>query len=213
MGGKIVMVRVKISGIRTWEEARMMLDLGIDILGFVFAPDPRQLKPEDAREIILKLPPFTTRVGIFVNEPRYSLLELATFCHLDVLQLHGDESPQYCKNITPSLIKGLPALDECLLKTMASYPQVKGFALDPYAPGATSGASQTANWQLLREAVAGGHNIILAGNLTPENVGPPVQFIRPYAVDVAGGIETNGCKDPGRVKTFLQAVRGKGTEQ
>jgi len=201
------MVRVKICGIRNWEEARLVLDAGIDTLGFIFAKSPRQIKPEAAREIITKLPPFTVKVGVFVDEPRHSLLEIATFCRLDVLQLHGEEPPQYCKNITQSVIKTFRVRDNSFLKAMESYSQVKGFLLDAYIPGVAGGTGQTFNWELAREALTCGRPIILAGGLTPENVGTAVRVIRPYAVDVASGVETNGRKDPARIRAFLEAIR------
>ncbi|QGP93717.1 N-(5'-phosphoribosyl)anthranilate isomerase [Neomoorella glycerini] len=201
------MVRVKICGIRSYEEARQVLDAGVDTLGFVFARSPRQINPETAREIITRLPPFTTTVGVFVNEPRYSLMEIATFCRLDILQLHGDEPPEYCHGLSQRLIKAFRVRDASFIQAMDSYPEVQGILLDAYVPGVAGGSGRTFNWELAKDAVARGRPIILAGGLTPENVGTAIRTVRPYAVDVASGVETDGRKDPVKIVSFLQAVR------
>ncbi|MBC7323735.1 MAG: phosphoribosylanthranilate isomerase [Moorella sp. (in: Bacteria)] len=201
------MVRIKICGIRNYEEARLVLDAGVDTLGFVFARSPRQVHPEIARGIITKLPPFTTAVGVFVNEPRYSLMEIASFCRLDVLQLHGEEPPQYCHGLSQRLIKAFRVRDAGFIQAMDSYPDVHGFLLDAYDPEVAGGSGRTFNWELARHAAASGRPIILAGGLTPENVGAAIRTVRPYAVDVASGVETNGRKDPARIAAFLQAVK------
>ncbi|KYH33035.1 phosphoribosylanthranilate isomerase [Neomoorella mulderi] len=201
------MVRVKICGIRSYEEARLVLDAGVDTLGFVFARSPRQVNPETAREIIMKLPPFTTTVGVFVNEPRYSLMEIASFCRLDVLQLHGDEPPEYCHGLSQRVIKAFRVRDASFIQAMDSYPEVQGFLLDAYVPGVAGGSGRTFNWELAKDAVARGRPIILAGGLTPENVSTAIRTVRPYAVDVASGVETNGRKDPVKIVSFLRAVR------
>lgn len=201
------MVRVKICGIRSYEEARLVLDAGVDTLGFVFTRSPRQVNPEVAREIIMKLPPFTTTVGVFVNEPRYSLMEIASFCRLDVLQLHGEEPPPYCHGLSQRLIKAFRVRDASFIQAMDSYPHVHGFLLDTYDPEVAGGSGRTFNWELARNAAACGRPIILAGGLIPENVGAAIRTVRPYAVDVASGVETNGRKDPARIAAFLQAVR------
>lgn len=201
------MIRIKICGIRSYEEARMVLDAGIDVMGFVFAPSPRRINPETAREIIQRLPPFTTTVGVFVNEPRYSLLEIASFCRLDVLQLHGDEPPEYCRGISQRVVKALRVKDAGFLQVMDHYPDVQGFLLDTYVPGVAGGSGRSFNWELAKGATAGGKPIILAGGLTPENVGKAIQIIRPYAVDVAGGVETDGRKDLKKILSFVRAVR------
>ncbi|MBE3571365.1 MAG: phosphoribosylanthranilate isomerase [Moorella humiferrea] len=201
------MIRIKICGIRSYEEARMVLDAGIDVMGFVFAPSPRRINPETAREIIQRLPPFTTTVGVFVNEPRYSLLEIASFCRLDVLQLHGDEPPEYCRGISQRVVKALRVKDAGFLQVMDHYPDVHGFLLDTYVPGVAGGSGRSFNWELAKGATARGKPIILAGGLTPENVGKAIQIIRPYAVDVAGGVETDGRKDLKKILSFVRAVR------
>lgn len=200
------MVKIKICGIRSWEEARMIIDAGIDNLGFVFAPGLRQIKPEAAREIIDKLPPFTTTVGVFVNEPRYSLMEIASFCRLDILQLNGEETPEYCHGLSQKIIKTFKVKDKSFLAEMKKYEEVKGYLLDAFLPGHSGDTGEAFNWALAKTAVDGGQAIILAGGLTPENVGSAVRTVKPYAVDVANGVETKGQKDPVKIAAFIQAV-------
>lgn len=201
------MVRVKICGIRDWEEARMVLDAGVDTLGFVFTRSPREIKPEAAREIINRLPPFTTTVGVFVNEPRYSLMEIASFCHLDVLQLHGDEPPEYCHGLSQRLLKAVRVRDANSLEGLEAYWEVQGFLLDACVPGKAGGTGTTFNWELVRTGTIADKPIILAGGLTPENVATAIRLVRPYAVDVSSGVEAGGRKDPARIDAFLEAVK------
>ncbi|MGB9660989.1 MAG: phosphoribosylanthranilate isomerase [Moorellaceae bacterium] len=199
------MVRVKICGIKTWAEARAALEAGAHALGFVFAPGPRRIHPETAREIITKLPPLVTTVGVFVNEPRYSLLEIASFCRLDVLQLHGEEPPEYCRGISQRLIKAIRVRDINSLKLIPQY-RVDAFLLDAFVPGRAGGTGHTFNWEIARRAKELGPPIILAGGLTPENVAEAIRQVRPYAVDVSSGVETNGQKDPVKIARFMEAV-------
>ncbi|SMB98343.1 phosphoribosylanthranilate isomerase [Thermanaeromonas toyohensis ToBE] len=199
------MVRVKICGIRSLEEAWAALDAGAHALGFVFAPSKRRIEPETAREIIKKLPPFITAVGVFVNEPRSRLLEIASFCRLHVLQLHGEESPDYCRSLAYPLIKAIRVRDIRVLELIPRYP-VEAILLDTYVPGCPGGTGQTFNWEIAQEAVGMGRPLILAGGLTPENVGEAIQKVRPYAVDVSSGVETDGRKDPMKIARFIEAV-------
>ncbi|MGI9953517.1 phosphoribosylanthranilate isomerase [Moorellaceae bacterium AZ2] len=199
------MVRVKICGIKTWAEARAALDAGAHALGFVFAPSPRRIHPETAREIITKLPPLITTVGVFVNEPRYSLLEIASFCRLDVLQLHGEEPPEYCRGISNRLIKAIRVKDIKSLELIPKY-RVDAFLLDAFVPGQAGGTGHTFNWEIARRAKELGPPIILAGGLTPENVAEAIRQVQPYAVDVSSGVETNGQKDPVKIARFMEAV-------
>lgn len=199
------MVRVKICGIKTWAEARAALEAGAHALGFVFAPSPRRIHPETAREIITKLPPLVTTVGVFVNEPRYSLLEIASFCRLDVLQLHGEEPPEYCRGISQRLIKAIRVRDINSLELIPQY-RVDAFLLDAFVPGRAGGTGHTFNWEIARRAKELGPPIILAGGLTPENVAEAIRQVRPYAVDVSSGVETNGQKDPVKIARFMEAV-------
>ncbi|GAW90990.1 phosphoribosylanthranilate isomerase [Calderihabitans maritimus] len=199
-------VRVKICGITEWEEARVALDQGAHALGFVFAPSRRYINPEKAREIICRLPPFVTRVGVFVNEKRYAVQEIATFCRLDVLQFHGEESPEYCRGYSQQVIKAFSVKDRSVLEDMSRY-QVDAYLLDAYVPGKRGGTGQTFDWEIAAEARKLGRPIILAGGLNPDNVGEAIARVKPYAVDVSSGVETDGKKDARKIAEFMAAVR------
>lgn len=200
------MTRVKICGIKTYEAAHAAVAAGAHALGFVFAPSSRQVNPESAREIILSLPPFVTKVGVFVNEKRYVVEELATFCKLDVLQFHGDETPEYCRKWSYQIIKGFGVdknFDPAILKEY----DVNAFLLDTKVPGRTGGSGQTFDWSLASKAVDCGKPIILAGGLTPENVQAAIRAVHPFAVDVSSGVESNGVKSPDLIQKFVAQTR------
>ncbi|KKM08820.1 N-(5'-phosphoribosyl)anthranilate isomerase [Clostridiales bacterium PH28_bin88] len=201
------MVRVKICGIRTIEDAQVAVDAGAHALGFVFAASPRRVDPERAREIIVRLPPFVARVGVFVNQPRYEVQELASFCKLDVLQFHGEETPEYCKGYSQQVVKAFRVRDQVPLAEMRQYAGVAdAYLLDAYHPDLRGGTGQAFKWELVRQAVFQ-KPVILAGGLTPENITQAIQVVRPYAVDVSSGVEADNRKDPAKTREFLDAVR------
>ncbi|TDA63999.1 MAG: phosphoribosylanthranilate isomerase [Clostridia bacterium] len=202
------MVRVKICGIRTWEEAKMAVDAGAHALGFVFASSPRRINPEAAREIILRLPPFVARVGVFVNQPRYEVQEIASFCNLQALQFHGDEDPAYCQRWPGyQVIKALRVGADFAPGAAGSYP-VDAVLLDAYVAGKYGGTGESFNWDAavaVRERV---DCLILAGGLNPDNVRLAAEKVRPYAVDVSSGVEEGGAKCRAKVERFMQQVLG-----
>ncbi|MDN5347652.1 MAG: phosphoribosylanthranilate isomerase [Clostridia bacterium] len=205
------MTKVKICGIQSWGEAKTAVDCGADALGFIFAPSPRRINPEAAREIIFKLPPFVTTVGVFVNEPPSSLLKIVDFCRLDAVQLHGDESPEYCCRLGLKVIKSFRVRESRVPPGIDAFP-VQAVLLDTYVPGRPGGTGLTFDWEVARRVVAAGRTVILAGGLTPENVARAVAAVRPYAVDVASGVESGGRKDPDKVRRFIEAAKRAGEE-
>lgn len=201
------MVKVKICGIRRIEDAITALEAGADALGFVFAESKRKIEPEVVKTIIDKLPPFITTVGVFVNEKPDRVKEIARYCKLDVVQLHGDESPEYCKELKLKVIKGFRVKNEETIKDMVSYKDVvQGFLLDTYVSGIAGGTGETFEWSLALKAREIGP-IILAGGLDSVNIAGAIEAVRPYAVDVSSGVETEGIKDATKIKAFLNAVR------
>lgn len=198
-------VRVKICGIQDLETARAAVEAGADALGFVFAASHRRVTPEAAREIIAALPPFVTTVGVFVDVPPVVVQEVAAFCRLDAVQLHGTEPPEYCKELNLRVIKAIRVRDAASLNGLDAYP-VQAVLLDTYVPGTPGGTGKTFDWRLLagRELRA---PLILAGGLTPENVRAAVRTVRPYAVDVSGGVETGGRKDPAKIRDFIRQAK------
>jgi phosphoribosylanthranilate isomerase len=212
------MVKVKICGIRTLDAALAAVEAGADALGFVFAPSPRRVTPQEAERIIKELPPFVSRVGVFVDAPRQETLEIAGFCRLDVLQFHGGEVPDYCRDWQQQVIKAFRVRDGSVLEQMDRY-QVAACLLDAYVPGRAGGTGQRFDWGLARQAAVPakssadrvqrtpGRRIILAGGITPANVEQAIRQARPYAIDVSSGVETGGVKDPEKIRALLMIVR------
>ena len=207
------MVRVKICGITNIDDALHAAGCGADALGLVFyEKSPRCLTPEAARGIVAELPPFVTTVGLFVNEAPRRVREVADFCGLDVLQLHGDEGPGECLYPPRRVIKALRVRDEASLAEAADY-FVSALLLDAWVPGSYGGTGRTFNWELAARA-AREARVILAGGLTPENVTEAVRAVRPYGVDVSSGVEAApGKKDPAKVEAFVRNAKGVNGEK
>ncbi|MBU4234330.1 MAG: phosphoribosylanthranilate isomerase [Desulfobacterales bacterium] len=202
------MVRIKICGITNLEDALLAIELGADALGFIFYPkSPRKVAPETAREIIAQLPPFVASVGVFVDEAATVVQELAARVGLDWVQLHGQESPDYCRNLGRKVIKAFRIQDEDSLRLLADYQgAAQALLLDTYKKGQVGGTGEIFDWHLARKAKKYGH-IILAGGLTPDNVAMAIATALPMAVDAASGTEaTPGKKDPAKLRAFFQAI-------
>jgi phosphoribosylanthranilate isomerase len=197
------MVKVKICGITNLDDALAAIEAGADALGFVFVPaSPRNIAPEQAAGIIRHLPPFVQTVGLFVNQEQETVNRIADQCGLDLVQLHGEESLEYCQGIDRRIIKAFRVRDAASLDTIDSYP-VAACLLDAWSPTAHGGTGQTFNWEIAATAAAS-HRIILAGGLIPDNVAEAVRRVRPYAVDVSSGVEAApGRKDITLVRAFI----------
>ncbi|MBZ5528639.1 MAG: phosphoribosylanthranilate isomerase [Acidobacteriia bacterium] len=206
------MVRAKICGITNWPDARAACDAGADALGFNFyAPSPRAISPAAAWAIIRRLPPFVAPVGIFVNWTSAAVLSLASALHLAAVQLSGDESPRdiaACarRSRVIRVVRVGANFSPARLRPSAG---VAAFLLDAAKTGQYGGTGKTFSWPLARRA-ARSHRIILAGGLTLENVAEAILLVRPYAVDVASGVESrsarHGKKDLGKLRAFLAEV-------
>ena len=189
-------------------DALLAADLGADALGFIFHPQsPRYVAPDAARAIIAQLPPFVLSVGVFVDEEAQVVRDLAARVGLDWLQLHGSEPPDYCRSLGRRVIKGFRIKDEASLAELAPYQGAcQAFLLDTYKKGRIGGTGEAFDWHLAREARPYGP-IILAGGLTPANVGRAVDVAQPQAVDVASGVEAApGKKDPEKLKAFFASL-------
>jgi phosphoribosylanthranilate isomerase len=201
-------MRVKICGITNREDALTAVEAGAHALGFVFAPSPRQVTPEQAAAIIAALPPFVQTVGVFVDAEVRSVLSR---CRLDAVQFHGQESPDEMAGITGvRRIKACRVATSADLESLAAYSDAAdAFLLDARVSGIAGGTGQSFPWPLAREARRFGHPIILAGGLTPENVATAIEAGRPEAVDVSTGVEVSpGRKDRDRVRRFVAAAMG-----
>ncbi len=201
-------VKVKICGITSVEDALHAVDAGADALGFVFhGASPRNVSPDQAAAIIRELPPFVQAVGLFVNSDGSMVNAVADQCRLDLVQLHGDETPEYCESIKRRVIKAFRVRDISSLDPIGNY-RVAGILLDAYSPAAYGGTGITFNWEIASDAVRLGH-VILAGGLTPENVRRAVEMVEPFGVDVSGGVEqAPGKKDPEKIRRFIRAAKG-----
>jgi phosphoribosylanthranilate isomerase len=200
------MVRVKICGITNLEDALLAAELGADALGFIFyARSPRHVAPETAREIIAQLPPFVAAVGVFVDESAAVVQELAAQAGLDWVQLHGQESPEYCRNLGRKVIKAFRIQDEGSLHLLAGYQgAAQALLLDTYKKGQMGGTGEIFDWHVAREAKKYG-TIILAGGLNPGNVAQAIATAGPAAVDAASGTEAApGKKDPAKLRAFFR---------
>ncbi len=202
------MIRIKICGITNLGDALLAVDLGADALGFIFySKSPRYVAPDAAREIIAQLPPFVMSVGVFVDEDAALIQDLAAQAGLDWIQVHGQESPDYCRSLGRRVIKGFRIKDESSLKDLEPFRgAVQAFLLDTYKKGQVGGTGETFDWRLAREAKRYGQ-IILAGGLTPANVAQAIKIAQPQAVDTASGTEASpGRKDPSKLRAFFEAV-------
>lgn len=204
------MVKVKICGITNYQDAVLAAELGADALGFIFYKDsPRYIDFTQAYEICRSLPPFIFKVGVFVDEELSVVNQHIEALRLDRVQLHGNESAEYCAQIKcGQVIKSFRLKDSQDLSPLAHYNKVSAFLLDAYHPKKPGGTGQTFDWQLAIEAKNYGCPIILSGGLTPENVVAAIRLVRPYAVDVASGVEsTPGKKEPLLLKLFIEEAK------
>jgi phosphoribosylanthranilate isomerase len=201
-------VRSKICGITRVEDALAAVDAGADAIGLVFyAKSPRAVTVQQAQAILAALPPFVTTVGLFVDCQRSELNAILDAVPLDLLQFHGDESPAACEGFRRPYIKALrvkPGDD--IAARIGLYGSAAGVLLDTFVPGVPGGTGEAFDWSLVPRGLS--VPIILAGGLTPENVRAAIERVRPYAVDVSGGVEASkGLKDSDKIHAFVRAVR------
>ena len=203
------MVRVKICGITNSEDAKRCAELGAHAIGLNFHPEsPRSISPYAARKIIADLPPFVSTVGIFVNWAPEPVIVLTQALRLSFAQLHGDESPQVVAETAKKVpvIKALRVGPKTPIPLFLKYHSASALLLDGARAGEFGGTGQTFDWQVARHASLT-QCIILAGGLTPENVADAITTVRPYAVDVASGVEASpGKKDHGKLRVFFEEV-------
>lgn len=200
-------VRSKICGITRVEDALAAVEAGADAIGLVFyARSPRAVSVEQAAAIVQALPPFVTSVGLFVNMPREQLQALLAQVPLDLLQFHGDESPADCEGFARPYIKALRVrAGKDVAATMAPYAGARGILLDTFVEGVPGGTGAAFDWSLVPQGVS--RPIILAGGLDASNVASAIRQVRPYAVDVSGGVEASkGIKDASKIRAFVRAV-------
>jgi phosphoribosylanthranilate isomerase len=200
-------VKVKICGIRSLDEARAAAELGVDALGFNFwEHSPRYIAPAEALAIIREVSPFVACVGVFVNEEAERVREIHARLGLAAVQLHGDESPDYCAKLAPiKSIKALRVRDGFDPGCVGSY-KIAAVLLDAGVPGTFGGTGRSFDWDIAIE-VKKYADIVLAGGLTAENVAEAIGRVRPSAVDVCSGVEAEpGRKDVEKMRRFMAEV-------
>lgn len=201
--------RIKICGITRVEDALSAVDHGADAVGLVFYPDsPRCVTIAQAQAISKKLPPFVSIVGLFVNPTKAEVTEVLSSVHIDLLQFHGDEDEATCKQYGLPYLKAIRVKsDTNLIQYAELYKGAKALLLDTYSDNAFGGTGEIFDWSVIPKKMP--KPIILAGGLNADNVVQAVQQVRPYAVDVSGGVEqSKGIKDPLKIKAFVSAVKG-----
>jgi phosphoribosylanthranilate isomerase len=199
--------RIKICGITRGEDLRAAVQAGADAIGFVFyPPSPRFVALQTAAQLSREVPPFVSRVGLFVNAEPVTVREALAAVPLDVLQFHGDEDEAYCRQFGKPYLKAArvrPGLD--LLEYARSFASAQGLLLDAYVDG-YGGAGQSFDWSLIPPALPS--PVVLSGGLTSANVQEAVAKVRPFAVDVSSGVElAKGVKDAAKIAAFVAAVR------
>ena len=215
MSSKQARVRVKICGLTRAGDVLSAASAGADALGFVFyPPSPRAVSVEQAQALVASVPAFVTRVGLFVDADAADVHRTLELTGLDLLQFHGDESPAYCRQFKRPYIKAVrvkPGLD--LVQYAEMYADAAGLLLDAYVPGVPGGTGEQFDWALIPKQLS--LPVILAGGLEAGNVGNAIAQVRPWAVDVSGGVEASkGIKDDQKICAFINAVmKSEFTEQ
>ncbi|HEX6594329.1 MAG TPA: phosphoribosylanthranilate isomerase [Bacillota bacterium] len=198
---------VKICGISTKKSAHTALQSGADFIGFVFTTSTRQVTPEVAAAIAASLPSTIKKVGVFVNERKDRIEQIAKKTRLNFIQLHGDEPPALANSLSLPVIKAFPATKETLVN-IEDYP-CKYCLLDSPNGPYRGGNGTTFNWKMIEDLHLNDKRIILAGGLTPKNVQTAIETVRPHGVDVSSGVETDGKKDALKIRTFIMNAKNK----
>jgi len=204
-----VSVTVKICGITSEVDAQAAVDAGADAIGFMFYEEsPRFITIEQAKTISAALPPHIMRVGVFVNADEAFINRALNECLLNILQFHGDETPEDCGRFPIMTLKAFRVQGPETLEVMQSY-STAGFLLDAYSKDALGGTGETFNWDLAVQAQKFRRPIFLGGGLTPDNVVEAVQKVEPFAVDVSSGVESEpGKKDAVKMQAFVESAKG-----
>ncbi|WP_373078490.1 phosphoribosylanthranilate isomerase [Zhongshania sp.] len=199
--------RVKICGITRAEDAVAAIRAGADALGFVFyEASPRYVRPEQAAGLMAGLPVFVSKVGLFVNANAADVRRVMAACPLDLLQFHGDETPEYCESFAKPYMKAIRMRDDIdVEQVINTYGSASAILLDSYKPGVPGGTGESFDWG--RFPKSSEQRLVLAGGLRPENADAAIVSCKPYAVDVSGGVEAApGVKCSHAMTRFIEAV-------
>ncbi|NQT71410.1 MAG: phosphoribosylanthranilate isomerase [Chloroflexi bacterium] len=198
------MVKVKICGITNLEDALGAVEYGADMVGFIFAPSPRKVDPQTVKDIVDKLPSSMIKVGVFMDEELDKVKDTVSFCGLDMAQLHGDETPEFCAALSSKVIKTFTP------QSLTSFDLLKNYSVDAFMLDKQKGTDTLSEqlWPIAKQMGTHGP-VILAGALTPANVTKAINAAHPYAVDVASGVEKEpGKKDHQKMQDFIRKCKG-----
>ena len=209
----VMRVRTKICGITSVADGLVVAQAGVDAIGLVFyAKSPRAVNAAQAQEIVAALPPFVSTVGLFVNATPDEINAVLAMVPLDVLQFHGDETPEFCERFSRPYFRALrmqPGVD--IAQLAAQYSSAQGILLDAWVPGVPGGTGERFDWAQIPSLAK---PLILAGGLNAHNVTQAMDEVQPWAVDVSGGVEaSHGIKDADKVRQFLYAVQIENAQQ
>ncbi|OGE23065.1 MAG: hypothetical protein A3J42_07235 [Candidatus Dadabacteria bacterium RIFCSPHIGHO2_12_FULL_53_21] len=204
------MVRVKVCGITNAVDALQAVELGADALGFIFYKgSKRYIDPRDAHRIISSLPPFISSVGVFVNQTVPEIKGAVETSGVDRVQLHGDETPEFCAMLPYKLIKAVRVKDTVNSDQVELYP-VRAILFDKHTDEMYGGTGTSFDWGVLK-GINISKKVILSGGLTPENVSRAIEIVKPYGVDVSTGVEDSpGKKNHMKMRKFIEAVKNGG---
>jgi len=204
------MVRVKVCGITNAVDALQAVELGADALGFIFYKgSKRYIDPRDAHRIISSLPPFISSVGVFVNQTVPEIKGVVETSGVDRVQLHGDETPEFCAMLPYKLIKAVRVKDTVNSDQVELYP-VRAILFDKHTDEMYGGTGTSFDWGVLK-GINISKKVILSGGLTPENVSRAIEIVKPYGVDVSTGVEDSpGKKNHMKMRKFIEAVKNGG---
>ncbi|MEO0122512.1 MAG: phosphoribosylanthranilate isomerase [candidate division WOR-3 bacterium] len=201
----MVSIKIKICGITNLDDALMVSKFGVDALGFIFAPSPRNIEPVIAKNIIRKLPPFIITVGVFKDQELELVNKVVRLTGIDVVQLHGSESPEYCRFIKNARIIKRIKIDDDKVKVKKVISDIDKYSVAGYLFDPGEGSGKVFDWNMVKGV---GGNIIIGGGLNQDNVKDMIGLLKPYGVDVCSGVEKfPGKKDPTKVKEFIKEVR------
>ncbi|MFH1459284.1 MAG: phosphoribosylanthranilate isomerase [Candidatus Omnitrophota bacterium] len=198
-------IKVKICGITNLADALNAADLGADALGFIFAQSPRQITPDQAAKIIKKIPPFVSKVGVFVNNSRKEILSILNKCPLDVLQFHGEETDNYCAFFRKycKIIKAVRVINKTSLGILKKYSNIDAFLFDTFKKGIYGGTGESFDWKILKN-IKTKVPVIISGGLNLNNLKTAIKLTRPYGVDICSGVETRAGKK--NIKLIAQII-------
>ncbi len=201
------MTRIKICGITNLEDAKIAIDYGADAIGFVFAESGRRVSKETVKDIVQKLPPFVTLVGLFVNETAKNIEDVCKHCGINTIQLHGNEPPDFLHSLRQfKIIKAFRIKNEQDIHQVQDY-EASAFLLDGYMENQMGGTGTTFDWKIMSSANTS-TPMIIAGGLTHRNVSEAISIASPYGVDVSSGVEIrHGKKDKYLIRKFIDAVK------